>query len=405
MDNVNDLPYGTIIQLPAAAPPEGVVPDFDNPATEDTVAITVITVCTILATLSALLRVYAKMICARRVSIEDYLGLAAFGAYIVGIWSIGSMIATSTLFVHQWELRIGKLERLEYLALTFATAFGVLMILAKNAILLEWIRLFVVRRTHNGFFYICCVAMVVNTGLYISSIFTTNFACSPREKLWRFWVPGTCAVDRRPLDLTTAGLNLVSHLLVLLLPQRVIWQLQLTTKRKIGISIIFSMGILACASAAGRCYSTAVLNYEVDAAYGVSTVFLWGIVEMACLLIVFCVPSAPQAFADIGTSLRTLWSRTGIESSRRSRTQESNASWPLSPLNRVSGNAYQKVGEDGGTLRGGSNLTTTATYNPHRTKKQSSESHGGILRVIEFSMQEDSISTESKGNRMLSPHS
>lgn len=168
----------------------------------------------------------------------------------------------------------------------------------------------------------------------------------------------------------------------------------------IPVSTVLLMMNRACASAAGRCYSTAAIDYKDDAAYGISTVFLWGVVEMTCLLVVFCVPSVPKALVEGRTSLRRLWSRISIESASKSRAKDSRNSWPLSPLTRVSGNMYQRMDEDNRTRPGASNLMTTASYNPQGDKAHPLESQGGILRVVEFSVREDLCSKGSKASGM-----
>lgn len=70
-DYLSTLPYDTVIQMPAATPPQGVVPNFDHPDAKNVKAITVITVCAVLATILAMVRAYAKAVCDRKVFVED----------------------------------------------------------------------------------------------------------------------------------------------------------------------------------------------------------------------------------------------------------------------------------------------------------------------------------------------
>lgn len=117
------------------------------------------------------------------------------------------------------------------------------MFFAKTAILLEWIRIFVPQRTRNMFFLICCSMIIINCGLYTAGILSTNFGCTPRDKLWYTWLPGKC-INRKALDVCSSVFNLICDFAILLLPQKVIWNLQLRAKRKIGISVIFSVGVV-----------------------------------------------------------------------------------------------------------------------------------------------------------------
>lgn len=54
---------------------------------------------------------------------------------------------------------------------------------------------------------------------------------------------GSC-IDVKFLYIPAAVINLVSNIIILVLPQRVIWGLQTSSKNKIGISLIFAIGIL-----------------------------------------------------------------------------------------------------------------------------------------------------------------
>lgn len=85
--------------------------------------------------------------------------------------------------------------------------------------------------------------MLANVLLYLSGIVATSLACIPLEKLWHKWLSGRC-IDRKTLDLCTATFNLLMDIVILFLPQRVIWKLQMTATRKLGISLVFSIGLL-----------------------------------------------------------------------------------------------------------------------------------------------------------------
>lgn len=122
--------------------------------------------------------------------------------------------------------------------------FGLLMTLLKTAILLEWIRIFVPHRTRNVFYWSSVTLMLINGGFYVGSIIGILSACRPFEKLWHFWVPGTCNDQTFPRNVMSAVFNLVMDTFVLILPQRVIWTLQMIPKRRAEVSMVFSVGLL-----------------------------------------------------------------------------------------------------------------------------------------------------------------
>lgn len=192
------------------------------------------------------------------------------------------------------------------------------MLCGKTAILLDWIRIFSPRGTRNLFFWCSVVVILLNALLYSAALIALNLACSPLEKLWHFWLSGSCT-DRRALDLTTSSLNLVFDLSIFLLPLRSIWKLQMPMKRKIGIGFIFSIGVLyvvfpttagdrctnqalrhhrACLGAVGRIITTNMTDYFGERTYIASAIMLVGVIELTCMILIFCVPSIPKIFVE-----------------------------------------------------------------------------------------------------------
>ncbi len=54
----------------------------------------------------------------------------------------------------------------------------------------------------------------------------------------------------------------------------------------------------ACVGAAGRVASTATTDYFGESTYGLSAVALFGLMEMTCVVMVFCIPAIPKIFID-----------------------------------------------------------------------------------------------------------
>jgi hypothetical protein len=67
--------------------------------------------------------------------------------------------------------------------------------------------------------------------------------CHPLPYYWDKSIGGTCVPDSVGFILT-AVVNMVMDLLVIFLPVRVIWRLQMDKRRKIAISIVFGLGAM-----------------------------------------------------------------------------------------------------------------------------------------------------------------
>lgn len=113
----------------------------------------------------------------------------------------------------------------------------------KVAIMLDWLRIFVPGKTRNAFFWICWSVLVCNTLYYIANIVALNLECIPYQSIWDITITGKC-LDQKALDISSAVMNLLSDITVIAVAQKVIWRLQMSLKKKLGVSLIFAAGIL-----------------------------------------------------------------------------------------------------------------------------------------------------------------
>ena len=71
----------------------------------------------------------------------------------------------------------------------------------------------------------------------------TILQCIPVEKAWNKAIPGTC-VQPTAQWYSFAGLNMIAELLMFFLPMPMIKKLQLPRQQKIGLFLIFLVGLL-----------------------------------------------------------------------------------------------------------------------------------------------------------------
>ena len=121
--------------------------------------------------------------------------------------------------------------------------YAATLALIKVAILLEWLHIFASNGSRNYFFWCAHILLWVNALFYFSAIVVINVSCVPREKYWNRLLPGKC-IDDIPIDIASAVVNFSVDVGILLLPQRVIWKLNMSRKNRIGVSAIFGLGVL-----------------------------------------------------------------------------------------------------------------------------------------------------------------
>lgn len=119
--------------------------------------------------------------------------------------------------------------------------YGPVMLCTKLAILLLYRRVFLPQR--GGFFDWGLRFFMLILGLfYFATTIVKIWECSPRARIWDKSIPGTC-VNVASL-LNTSGLfNTVTDILILLVPVKSVWNLQMTRKRKLGVVLVFTVGL------------------------------------------------------------------------------------------------------------------------------------------------------------------
>ncbi|KAI0198610.1 hypothetical protein F4808DRAFT_451864 [Astrocystis sublimbata] len=287
-----------IIDGPALPPPRAdIIPNFDAPSNMNTLAQVVTTIALIIVTVVVILRAYVRIHIIKKLQLQDYLAFAAYAAYIGYSYSLFRFVKGAGYFVHQWDLRVYDVVDILYTLQIAVNFYAITLIFIKTCILLDWLHIFVPRGSRGTFFWMCHGLIWFNILFYSSAEVAGNLSCRPFNRIWDKRIPGNC-FNRKPLDLTTSSVNLLCDVFILLAPQKVIWKLRLATGKKIGVSIVFAIGLLAVASAAARLVATVGYSTSPDFSYEISKVGLWSLAELTLGFLVFCIPTVPRLYQE-----------------------------------------------------------------------------------------------------------
>jgi hypothetical protein len=86
-------------------------------------------------------------------------------------------------------------------------------------------------------------ALAFISATMIVQILLIALQCIPLKRLWDPTVEGTCLGDYA-VFIPTAALTIVCDAVILLLPFSIVWNLQATTRRKIGLGVVVCFGLL-----------------------------------------------------------------------------------------------------------------------------------------------------------------
>lgn len=175
------------------------------------------------------------------------------------------MNGTTGNFVHTWNFRLRDLAPFYQVCLARCTDFqctkgdlelifqqngfyglmfySTVMMTIKPLILLEWVHIFaLVGRA--PFKWTCYVVGTVNVLMYFIAIMIDANACKPREYWWDLTIEGGHCINTRNLPIATGTINAVIDLFILLLPQGIIWRLNMSRNQRLGVALVFAVGTL-----------------------------------------------------------------------------------------------------------------------------------------------------------------
>ncbi|KAL8846865.1 MAG: hypothetical protein Q9221_008064 [Calogaya cf. arnoldii] len=151
--------------------------------------------------------------------------------------------------------------------------------------------------------------IVLNSLFYTVFFFIPIFQCTPRRKIWDEQTPGRC-LDVIGLYYTSAIFNTISDIAMLSVPIYLVWNLQMSVRRKVGISFVFCTGGLACIASILRLASVVRIADTKDYTYVKAQCAMWAIqspsansppseAEITGGLICSCIVILPRFFQDV----------------------------------------------------------------------------------------------------------
>ncbi|KAH8655321.1 hypothetical protein BX600DRAFT_525261 [Xylariales sp. PMI_506] len=146
------------------------------------------------------------------------------------------------------------------------------------------------------------IIVSMNFFMLLSALFVW-IQCTPVTKIWDRTLPGTCWNENVvPIYNTFSGVySGIMDICLAMLPWAIIWNLQMTTKEKLGVAIAMSMGLFA--GATGFVKSAFVMRLASnDFTFDGVPLVIWGEAETATTIIAASIPVLRVLLKDIKQS-------------------------------------------------------------------------------------------------------
>lgn len=264
-------------------PPPGVTPNYTNPDYHSGGIVPLACVFIPLAAIFMALRVYTKVRIIKVFGLEDWTIIIA---YLCTIFiSIDCLVQQKYgNGIHEWDITVRKLIPYSKWGAASVVVYVPAVGLAKVAILLFYLRL----NPERGFRTAVYISLVLTTSYVIALSLAILLACQPVAKFWNPFLEGHC-LDARKLYLANAILNVIFDFVVLLVPVPMLRKLQVSTRQKLVIGALFSLGSITCVVSVVRIYFQDSVIGEADLSWHIVTPTSLVFVECNLSIICGCV--------------------------------------------------------------------------------------------------------------------
>ncbi|KAK0514454.1 hypothetical protein JMJ35_003071 [Cladonia borealis] len=219
--------------------------DKPSPSTR-TVLIAVQVSMTATALLIVALRLISRYMILKSPGWDDYATTAAMILAIIQAPLVLSCLSHGA-GVHYSDLQ--PTEALYVMKVIYVTRVTYLLITTaiKSSVLLFYLRLSPFP-TFRTWVMAAMVACSIEGVLFISMAL---FQCTPVGRVWNFEIPGHC-INTLGFFRAETIFNLVTNVVILLLPMPMVWHLQMALRRKLLLIGIFATGAIPCGSLIAR---------------------------------------------------------------------------------------------------------------------------------------------------------
>ncbi|KAF1974062.1 hypothetical protein BU23DRAFT_598629 [Bimuria novae-zelandiae CBS 107.79] len=304
------------LSRPAMVAPHGEVANFINPPSIQSKALGVVISVFLLTTLAVGIRLYTKLVVVKRLALDDYVLIVGYLIYGAGYQAVNYiMVDMNGVGEHQWNIIVRDLIPFLYYMQMGNTIYGIVILAIKVAILIQCLHVLVPDGVHTAAFWVFHFLLWSHVLFYVICTFVEIFMCNPRAKIWDPTITTGHCMNSKAVNIAAAAVNAGSDFILVIIPQLIIWRLNMSTSKKWAVGSVFLVGLLACAAATVRMYFSIGLLHNKDFTWAATLMGLWVEVEIGCGFLVACMPVFPRffrhqpIFSTLGSGLRSLLRR------------------------------------------------------------------------------------------------
>ncbi|PVH68212.1 hypothetical protein DL98DRAFT_384448, partial [Cadophora sp. DSE1049] len=162
-------------------------------------------------------------------------------------------------------------------------AYNIALTTIKISIILQYLRVF-----GRSIRFWCWASIVLVTLYGLETVITAIFNCVPVNA---FWLGGGKCIPKKFIWFFNAAFNILTDLIILILPMPVLSSLRLPLKQKIGLMFVFALGGFVCLVSVLRLHSLYIVSTSVDITWDNAETAIWSNIEVTAGIICACMPA------------------------------------------------------------------------------------------------------------------
>ncbi|KAL4916728.1 hypothetical protein BDW62DRAFT_218554 [Aspergillus aurantiobrunneus] len=257
------------------------------PASENTTTFPIINIVgVIVAIISTALRVTNRLL-AGQVGLDDHTIIGAL-LVAVAISGVGFPLRTHGLGQNIWTVPFNDISETMKLFFIEEVLYVICISLIKCSMLFLYLRLFPNKPLRLAIH----VAIGITAAWAVGSFFAQVFSCSPISFYWNQWDgehSGRCS-SHNDLLLAHAIINIVLDVVVIALPMPILFKLQMSLEKRIGMCLMFAVGIVVTVISVFRLVEAVGFNSTTNPTKDFVPVGVWSLLEIDVGIMCSCMP-------------------------------------------------------------------------------------------------------------------
>ena len=147
---------------------------------------------------------------------------------------------------------------------------------------------------------------------FLAVVLVSIFSCTPIHGYWDHSIPATC-IDSRAFYLGNSIANILTDVIILALPVRMIWHLQTSRSQKVALTLVFGLGGFVVVVSSIRI--AFIIEVGPDFTWDYTNPIIWSDIETSIAVVCACLPTLRPVAQYAVSGLSSIKSRYAVKTS------------------------------------------------------------------------------------------